>query len=50
MIASAEYQGCPPLVVRGSACHAATASFENHMARLPRWRSAASWSAQFVTL
>src|SRR4051794_13345177 len=35
-------------VVRGSACQAATASSVNQTVRLPRWRKAASYSAQFV--
>ena len=48
-IASAEYQGCPPRVVRGSALQAATASSENHTVRLPRARRAASYAGQFVT-
>src|SRR6478609_9246182 len=48
-MASSEYQGCPPGVVRGSASQAATASSVNHTVRLPRWRKAASYSAQFVT-
>src|SRR3954462_2375408 len=41
--------GCPPGVVRGSACQATIASSENQTVRLPRWRKAASYSAQFVT-
>ena len=49
VIARAESCGCPPGVVRGSACQAATASSVNHTVRLPRWRKAASYSAQFVT-
>src|SRR5918997_847158 len=49
-IASAEYQGCPPRVVRGSAAHAATASAVNQTVKLPRWRKLASYSRQFVTL
>ncbi len=48
-IARAEYEGCPPRVVRGSALHAATASAENHTMRLPRARRPASYSAQLVT-
>src|SRR4051794_25856978 len=48
-IASGEYQGCPPRVVRGSACQAAIASSVNQTVRLPRWRRAASYSAQLVT-
>src|SRR5215212_230449 len=49
-IARAEYQGCPPRVVRGSACHAWTASAVNQTVKLPRWRRPASYSRQFVTL
>ena len=48
-IAKAEYEGCPPRPVRGSAFHAATASAENHTVRLPRARRAASYAAQLVT-
>src|SRR3954463_13173431 len=40
--------GWPPGVVRGSACQAAIAASVNHTVRLPRWRKAASYSAQFV--
>src|SRR3954471_23408651 len=36
-------------VVRGSACQAAIAASVNQTVRLPRWRKAASYSAQFVT-
>ena len=49
-MASAEYQGWPPRVVRGSAAQAATASSVNHTVKLPRWRKLASYSGQFVTL
>ena len=49
-MASAEYQGWPPRVVRGSAAHAATASSVNHTVKLPRWRRLASYSRQLVTL
>ena len=48
-IAMAEYEGCPPRPVRGSAFHAATASGVNHTVRLPRARRPASYSAQLVT-
>ena len=48
-IASGEYQGCPPRVVRGSARQAAIASSVNHTVRLPRCRRAASYAAQLVT-
>src|SRR3954466_4536787 len=48
-IASGEYQGWPPRVVRGSARQAATASSVNQTVRLPRWRRAASYAAQLVT-
>src|SRR4051812_25888474 len=41
-MASSEYQGCPPRVVRGSAAHASTASSVNHTVRLPRCRKLAS--------
>ena len=41
-IARADYEGCPPRPVRGSALHAATASGVNHTVRLPRARRAAS--------
>jgi len=41
-MASGEYQGCPPRVVRGSAAHAAIASSVNHTVKLPRWRRLAS--------
>src|SRR3954471_21664106 len=37
-------------VVHGSACQAAIASSVNQTVRLPRWRKAASYSAQFATL
>ena len=36
MIASGEYQGCPPRVVRGSARQAAIASSLNQTVKLPR--------------
>ena len=49
-IAKGEYQGCPPAVVRGSAFQAATASLENQIVKLPRWRRAASYAAALVTL
>ena len=38
VIARAEYCGCPPGVVRASACHAAIASSVNQTVRLPRCR------------
>ncbi|WP_424140735.1 hypothetical protein [Roseomonas chloroacetimidivorans] len=47
-IAKAKYEGCPPRVVRGSACHAAIAASENHTVRLLRARKGASCAAQFV--
>src|SRR4051812_26857723 len=37
-MASSEYQGWPPRVVRGSASQAVIASSENQTVRLPRWR------------
>ncbi len=49
-IASDEYHACPPRLVRGAACQAATASSLNHTVRLPRWRRLASYAVQFVTL
>src|SRR3954463_2838231 len=49
-MASAEYQGCPPGVVRGSAAHPSTASALNHTVRLPRRHRLASYAGQFVTL
>jgi hypothetical protein len=49
VIARAEWKGCPPGVVRGSARQAATASSVNQTARLPRWRRAASYADQLVT-
>ena len=49
-MASAEYQGCPPRVVRGSAAQASIASSVNQTVRLPRWRKLASYAGQFVTL
>src|SRR3954468_16860226 len=50
VIAKDEYCGGPPGVVRGSASQAATAASVNQTVRLPRWRKAASYSAQFATL
>ena len=41
-MASGEYQGCPPGVVRDAARQPATASSVNQVVRLPRWRKAAS--------
>jgi hypothetical protein len=41
-MASAEYQGCPPRVVRGSVVQAAIASSVNQTVKLPRWRRLAS--------
>src|SRR3954468_24944186 len=49
-IASGEYQGCPPGVVRGAARHPSMASSENHTVKLPRWRKLASYLRQFITL
>ena len=46
-IASGEYQGCPPGVVRGAARQSSMAASENHTVRLPRWRRLASYSRQF---
>src|SRR3954465_9904081 len=40
-MASSEYQGCPPRVIRGSAAHASTASSVNYTVRLPRRRNGA---------
>ena len=48
-MAKAEYEGCPPRVVRGPALHAATASGVNHTVKLPRARGPASYSAQLLT-
>ena len=42
VMARAEYRGCPPRPVRGSARHASTASGVNHTVRLPRARRPAS--------
>ncbi len=47
--ANAEWEGCPPRPVRGSARQASIASAVNHTARLPRARRLASYSAQLVT-
>ena len=41
-MASGEYQGCPPRVVRGAAAQAAIASSVNQTVKLPRWRRLAS--------
>src|SRR3954453_17538837 len=49
-MARAEYQGCPPGVVRGAATHPSIASALNHTVRLPRRRRLASYAGQFVTL
>ena len=49
VIARAEYCGCPPGVVRASACHAAIAASVNQTLRLARCRKAASYSGPFVT-
>src|SRR3954464_5037737 len=49
-MASSEYQGWPPRVVRGSARQAVMASSLNQIVKLPRWRRLASYAAQFVTL
>jgi hypothetical protein len=48
LIARDEYRSCPPRVVHGSAGQAAIAASVNHMARLPRPRRTALYSAQFV--
>ena len=42
VMASVEYRGWPPRVVRGSAFHAAIAASVNQIVRLPRCRRAAS--------
>ena len=39
-----------PRVMRGAAVHTAIAASVNQIVRLPRWRRAASYAAQFVTL
>ena len=44
-----EWCGWPPGVVRGTARQAAIAASVNHTVRLPRWRRAALYVAQFVT-
>jgi hypothetical protein len=49
-IALSEYVACPPRVVRGTASQASIASSVIHNIWLPRRRSPASYSAQFVTL
>src|SRR3954453_18859919 len=49
-MARAEYQGCPPGVVRGAAAHPSIASALNHTVKLPRRRRPASYAGQFVTL
>ena len=49
-MASAEYQGCPPRVVRGAARQAAIASSVNQTVKLPRCRKLTSYAGQFVTL
>jgi hypothetical protein len=49
-MASAEYQGWPPRVARGSATHAVMAYSVNQTVRLPRCRKLASEAGQFVTL
>jgi len=49
-IAKEDYQRCPPAVVRGSARHPSIASSGNQTVRLPRWRRAASYAAELVTL
>jgi len=41
-MASGEYQGCPPGVVRDAARQPSIASSVNQTVRLPRWRKAAS--------
>jgi hypothetical protein len=47
VIAKAEYEGSPPLLVRGSAFQAATASGVNHTVKLPRARRPSSYSARW---
>lgn len=49
-IATGECQDCPPAVVRGSALQDATASSVNQTVKLPRWRNAASYAAEFMTM
>src|ERR1019366_1792380 len=49
-IASSEYLGCPPGVVRRAARQPSSTSGVTHNVRLPRRRSPASYSAQFFTL
>ncbi len=49
-MASAEYQGCPPRVVRGAARQAAMASAVNQTVKLPHCRKLTSYAGQFVTL
>lgn len=48
-IARSEQLGCQPGVLRGAAFQCAIASSETQTVRLPRRRSDASYSAQFVT-
>lgn len=45
----AEWQGCPPRLVRDSAAHARTASSETHDVGLPRRRRLSPYSRRFVT-
>ena len=40
-MASGEYQGWPPRVVRGAAAHPVIALSVNHTVKLPRWRKLA---------
>src|SRR4029453_8432377 len=49
-MARAEYQGCPPGVVRGSAAHPSSASALNHTVRLPGRRRLAAYAGQFGAL
>ena len=49
-MASDEYQGWPPGVVRGAALQPSMASSVNQTVRLPRWRKLASYSRQFMSL
>jgi len=49
-IAKGEYQGGPPAVVRGCARHPSIALSVNQIVKLPRWRRAASYAAELVTL
>jgi hypothetical protein len=48
-MASGEYRGWSPRLVRGSARRAATTSSVNHTVRSPRWRRPASQAGEFVS-